>query len=198
MDGSIVSNGASGSDMLAWGGLAIAALALLLTAYWNRRSEKRLFLDEFWFRQVVAPKCIAPVIEFHDGWLAKVDSLDASDTDAKSLQALMSELQRTRLTIEHSAWITRIFSGTYYVEACRTLDLVEDSFAQELLVGVLGKGNNLSVAKSAIKASLSDSAVHILAIAATIHGGNLKPAVAGRPKRLWQRVLGRIAGYESK
>lgn len=170
----ILAESAPGADWTSWASLVVAAFALGFTIYWSRRTERRMYLDEYWFRQVVAPKCVNPVIEFHDVWLLRIGSLTGTKIDLDEFQNLMGDLQAHKSSLENSVWITRIFSKTFFLECSKNLERVEDSFADEL-GNVLLKKSSLEAAQSALKASVGDAAVSILANAAKIHGNVKAP-----------------------
>lgn len=174
MDRIVIAQGGTGPDMTSWVSLAVALAALLWTAYWNRRSEKRGYLDEYWFRQIVAPKCINPILGFHDGWLAKVESINGAQLSQLFVQNLLSDFQKEKSVVLNLTWVARIFSSGFYAKCCEFLDSVEDTFADEL-GRVLVSRQALSQAQASMKASLADASVGILQEAAKIHGGTLSP-----------------------
>jgi hypothetical protein len=174
MDGIFVSQETGNQGWISLVSLAVALAAVIWTAYWNRRSERRGYLDEYWFRQIVAPKCINPILGFHDAWLARVDSLNRNKVNQASVQSLLSDFQKEKSVVLNSTWVARIFSTGFYARCCELLDAAEDTFAIEL-GAVLVSRQVLSQAQASMKVSLADASVGILQEAAKIHGGALRP-----------------------
>ena len=174
MSKSIVFQSGSSSDEAAWIALAVALLTLVLTSYWNWRAERRSFLDEFWFRQIIAPKCVDPIMDFHREWLIKIDAINTNSISVKFVKGILSDVQKDMTAVSDSAWIAGMFSSIYYGKCCESLDVVEDVFATELGKLVVS-ANNIEAAKSSMKKSIGDAAVKILSEAATMHGSKLKP-----------------------
>lgn len=165
---------ADGMDVTALVSLFIAVIALISTFYWNRRVERRSYLDEFWFRQVVAPNCIDPVIKFHGCWVDRIDGIRSGKVDANFIRRFVSDFQLAKSTVLDSSWVAKIFSKVFYEKSCRYLDKTEDVFAEQL-AAVLINRQSLSQAQAEMKAILGDASVGILSEAAAIHGGRLKP-----------------------
>lgn len=170
-----------GSGATSWVSLFIAALALGITIYWNKRSERRSYLDAYWFRQVVAPKCIDPVLGFHDSWLRQLERLNDTPVDAAFATDMLSRFQREKSALLDATWVAQIFSLNFYRDACLLLDEAEDAFAANLGEVVLGR-RQLSQAQAAMKKALADAAVGVLAEAAHIHDG-LKPREGAKRKK---------------
>lgn len=169
----IIAEGASGVEATVWVSLLLAFGTLVWTAYWNRRTERRAYLDEYWFRQVVAPKCISPILALHDDWLSKIDNMPKASWGQSLVQGMIADFQKDMSQLLNSVWIARIFSSDFYSDCCNYLYAVEDSFANEfghVLVGT----QQVSLAKEAMKQSLGDASVRMLSRAASIHGGKLE------------------------
>ena len=172
MRGIVVSGGGS-SDFLAYASLAVALAAFVFTAYWSRRTERRLHLDEYWFRQLVAPKCIVPIMEFHDAWLAKMERIDFP-LPPDALRELVSEYQRARVGVLDGAWISKIFTGDFYANCSEALDAIEDSLVDNLHKVATG-AKDATAARAELRILLGEMIVRVLARAAEIHGGNHRP-----------------------
>lgn len=193
-----VTEGSSALDVIAIGTLVVAILALLWTAYWNRRSERRSYLDEFWFRQVVAPKCIDPVLSLNDVWAARVDNVTAANVTHAFVMRFLSDFQNDKAKVIGATWVSRIFKSGFYARCCDSLDQVEDVFAREFDNIVTGR-QSLDQAKASMKFALGGAAIDILSDAAKMHGGTLQPRQnSASPRRsLWRALVHWLSGMRS-
>ena len=164
--------GNSDWDPLPWVSLLVGIGAVVFTIYWNFRAERRAYMDEYWFRQIVAPKCVDPILAFHESWSLKVRNLDAS-LDIESVKKLLFDFQLDKALVLDGTWVSRIFSRTFYSDCCNALDEVEDVFAVELGRLVLD-GNRLSAVHVRLRDSLGSASARVLFLAAQIHDGKLR------------------------
>ena len=178
-----------GTELIAWGSFALALCAFAFSVYWSRRTERRLSLDEYWFRQIVAPKCVSPIIEFHDYWLAELSKIESATLNIKLYRQTIGTLQTQKSALENSVWIVRMFSPDFQQSCYKELEGLEDAFASKLGAVVLN-GADMDEACSALRQHVSESAVTLLSRAAHIHGNALKPR--GKLGTSWlKRLLSR-------
>lgn len=179
-----------GSNAIAWASFALALCAFAFSVYWSKRTEKRLSLDEYWFRQIVAPKCVTPIIEFHDYWLAELARIENDPFDLERSKEVIDALQRHKNKIENSVWVVRIFSPKFQKTCYEEFEVLEDSFAQQF-GDVAFHGKDLSEACSSLRQSLGNIAVKLLARTADLHGSALKPQKE-QGTSLWRRTAGTL------
>ncbi len=196
MRGIVISGAGSSGDLLAYASLLVSMLTLMFTAYWSRRSERRSHLDEYWFKQLVSPKCVEPVVQFHDRWMSNL-ALEIRADDRGWVENFLSKFHDERGALQEGAWVSRIFAGDYYDYCCSQMDSVEDAFVESIYRMSTGV-QQIAATRSDMRSALGDATVQILAHAARIHGGNYAPV--GQPdslstgKGLMSRLIG-IAGY---
>jgi len=177
MRGIVISGGGGSTEYVAYASMLVSLLVFIFTIYWSRRSERRAHLDDYWFKQLIVPKCIAPVADFHDEWMSKIDSANSS-MDRDAITRFISEFQLKRSKLQEGAWISRIFAGNYYDFCCQQLDGVEDALVDSLhkmSTGVLDETR----LRADVRLALGSAVVEILANAANIHGGNYRPVRVG-------------------
>lgn len=154
--------------------LAIAALTILSTLYWNIRSERRGYLDQFWFREIFAPSCVTPVIKLREDWVKKISNMSLKPQDAAVRNAL-SAFAGDKARVLRSLWLSKIFFKNYYLDACAALDNTEDEIANAFGRWLAKGGPNGDDPAPLVEVStiISDGCIGVIRLAAILHGRRL-------------------------
>lgn len=169
----LVINEASSADgILSLLAVVVSVGALVFTVYWNFRAEKQGYTDSYWFRVVVGPKCVEPIVAFRDKWNVRVAELQ-SEMSLERYRSIVGELQVDRAALEDSLWISKIFGPTIFSECTAVLDSLEDSFANKLVKLIVMQGTVGRVSTD-LSNDILTSSVKMLASIAKIHASGLK------------------------
>jgi hypothetical protein len=158
----------------------VAILISILTGgfsiWWSFRTEKRGYLDNFWFREITAPHCIQPAIEMQRNWLPRIESLANTALSKAEYQKIMGDLEAAINLAISRAWVSKIFKSSLYDLICARYEALSDQVANGLQKYV-----DSSVAvPAAVAISLSSNAsallMAILAESAKANAAKLKLA----------------------
>lgn len=127
----------------------IAGLALIgqsITFFVDRfdreKDLKRGRIDEYWFRQILLPVCIDPLLQLAHDTVAEIGGLhqiDAGDSDIpKHLQRAMSRFAVKKMAIVNSALILTMYRDELYDSFSNGLDKLQDGVEEH--ISLLGQG----------------------------------------------------------
>ncbi|HEL3007235.1 TPA: hypothetical protein UM358_001041 [Stenotrophomonas maltophilia] len=168
----IVIGNTGGVEPVSLVALVVSLLTLAFTVYWNFRSERQSYSDSYWFRTVVGPKCVEPIIAFRDCWSAKFAAVEGC-ISIDEYRAIVGEFQVDKAKLEDSLWISRIFGPKIFKECSSLLEQLEDSLADKLarlIVADAGKGR----VAADLANQLMNCSVGMLSSIAKTHSGGLK------------------------
>lgn len=114
----------------------VACLALIVsigtlgwTVWCEFTGAGRRRADEYWYRSVLAPNCIEPLIDLMNEYVAALATLNTDMTFEES-QAFCDSFAQKKERLLARLWISKLFSSEYYDQACLELDHIDDFFVQ--------------------------------------------------------------------
>lgn len=168
------------ADLVAWLALVVAFITLAWTIYWERVSARRRQIDEYWYRQIVGPNCVEPIIAFLNKWIDEL-LVHGANPPAATLDAMYTTFCTEKESLLSKLWLSKLFSNSFYDEAEETFDQVEDVFAEELTRShahankpTLSPGN-----VQVVREKLIESATNLLVSAAAKQSDTLNGRLAG-------------------
>ncbi len=181
MDGIFIWAQEKGGDPTALVALLVAIATLGWTIYWERTSARRRLIDEYWYRQIVGPNCVTPIIDFLNSWIDRLPELGVAPSVTKVDEAYEAFCAEKNVLLS-KLWLSKLFSDSFYEDAEQAFDDVEDVFAQELSnfyahkkKRSLPEGNLLLV-----REKLIGNATNLLVKAAGAQADKLNGKLAGR------------------
>ncbi len=175
-------SGENVQGIMGWIAIAIALSSLIWTFHSNRRTERRSYRDNYWFREVLAPSCLNPVLALRETWRVKIHSLFGVSIDGALLRTFVSDLQSETAALIASMWVARIFDGTFYQSAATALGKIEDAVTN-IMFEYLKRG--LPCDQSGVDKmvdALTEQCLMVLQFAATLHASNMKIKAAPQAK----------------
>jgi hypothetical protein len=125
------------ASLLATFSLIIALFSLGYTIYSGRRRERRAYLDEFWFRQIIAPSCVDPTLVLRKKWNPQLQGLVNKKLTKANCQNLTRQLQDEIDAAIDSAWVASLFEGDLYEGVERALESINDDIAKTISLASL-------------------------------------------------------------
>lgn len=168
--------GGGDTDPVALVSLVISLFALCASWYWSSRAEKRSYLDQFWFREVMAPGCFRSVMKFRDDTISRLNACVGQKVDGEMLKRLVNEAQVDVAAIIDSMWVAKIFRGKFYRNGSEAIQKVEDILAESL-----GKllGSSADFRKEHVEiigARVTQVCLHVLNLGVKLHSTRLRRA----------------------
>jgi hypothetical protein len=161
---------ASGGDaVLASWSFVIALLSLLWTALWSWWTFKRGHIRDYWFKEVIAPRTVVPLLAFSEEWLVRIRALQGSTDGAHAAQEL-GVFGEAKDKLLAQIWISKFLFEKLYSETCDQFDVVEDSLVTASGVVFLRNelGDNVSAADfDDVARALETAVLRVLRLLAT-------------------------------
>jgi len=132
MDNLLIQEGSSSSDVFALAALVVSIISVVATVLLSRRQERRGYMDEFWFREIFAPSCVMPLIEFRAKWEKNLSAVGNSNIGHSVGQKFVDAMGEDVAEILQKIWIARVFNGDFYGFCEVELEHLEDAFAKKL------------------------------------------------------------------
>lgn len=166
--------GGGGSDVWAIVAIAISVVSGGFSVYWSYHSEKRGYLDNFWFREVTAPNCIEPALKLRQVWSARIEQMANTRLPKHTYQKLLADLENDVGKAIDDAWVCGLFRGKLYINIRVNYERVIDAVATSLQRHV--DSSNVVPAFVAVELSvkISELMMGILAVAARANSSRLK------------------------
>lgn len=189
MDGYyIVSGERSGVDIVACVALLISIGTLVWTIWNEYSSVQRRRADEYWYRQVLGPNCIEPLVKLlndHIDDLQRVDTEKLTIEESRNFEAKFCFRKEELIA---KLWLSHLFSASYYQLASDELDGIEDGMAGKFGAWFYSakadrQADMLSLREDAIR-----RVTHILANAA-----DMRLRSFGGTSRWWRRIFMKTA-----
>jgi hypothetical protein len=176
MGDTYVQTGAAGPDVTAVVALVVSAMAFAASWYWSRRAEKRSYLDQFWFREVMAPGCFTAVMTFRDTTIAHLNTYVGQKVDGSLLKSVVNQAQSGVASIIDAMWVARIFRGKFYADGSEAIQKIEDVLASSL-GSLLGAEAVLTKDVAAtIGDKVTDICLQVLQLGVSLHSTRLRTA----------------------
>lgn len=170
----VISEQAGNVTSMAIIAVVISIAAFIFSIYWNVRSEKRGYLDTYWFREVTAPACVRPALELRTKWSAKIKSLANTTISLEDYRVLVKELDQEINLAVTSAWVSRLFKGDLYKRLRVQHEAALDAFTTRL-GDYIQNGLQLTAERMvALEEEMSAAWLDILRIAAKANSSNLR------------------------
>lgn len=118
-------------DLAGWITALAVFIGLLWNIYWSRISAKNAHRHEFWFKRVIAPRCIEPIINLYNDYIINLHSRFFQEDSSREMRKFIHEFQNAKNKVIGEVWISNIFDQNYYNLCCRCLDDVEDALAMK-------------------------------------------------------------------
>jgi hypothetical protein len=176
----------AGADPTAWVALLLSVSVFAWTIWNEYASARRRQADEYWYRRILGPNCIEPLVEFLNDHINRLQLINVGSLTAEASRDFCADFAQRKEALLAKLWISRLFSADYYDFACRRLDDVEDimssTFGSWLVKpAVAAQGDLVELREQAIT-----RVTEVLAMAAKIRMSGLRRN--GSPW-LWVRRL---------
>jgi hypothetical protein len=174
MDTLVIGGSSSSTDFIAVLALLVSIVSVIATVILSRRQEKRGYMDEFWFREIFAPSCVTPIIDFRAKWEQRLAAVGDASINQKKGKELVNEIGSDCAALLQKVWVAKLFEGDFYAFCEEELDQMEDEFAQVLGAAQLRSGKVKGVTAPTITEGITVVCARILQRAASIHGQGLR------------------------
>jgi hypothetical protein len=166
--------GGGGSDVWAIVAIAISVVSGGFSVYWSYHSEKRGYLDNFWFREITAPNCIEPALKLRQVWSVRIEQLANVQLPKQQYQDLIADLENDVGKAIDDAWICGLFKGKLYVNIRANYERVIDAVATNLQRHVDSPNVVPAFVAVGLSVKISELMMCILAVAAKANSSRLK------------------------
>lgn len=174
MGSTFVISGAGNSDIWAIVAVGISLLSALFTVLWSLRSERRGYLDNYWFREVTAPSCVEPAVKIRKRWSKRIEALGNTTIALADYRLLVEELESDVSRAIAKAWISRLFKGGLYLRIRKLHESVLDAVAGRLEPYVTSGLPFSAYLAVELSEDISNTMMLILKEAAQVNASNLK------------------------
>lgn len=168
--------GASSSDAIALGALVVSIFSIAVSFFLSRRQERRGYMDEFWFREVFAPSCVEPLIEFRAIWEKKLSAIGSGGVERSLGQSFVDSLGGDIADLLRKIWIARIFDGDFYSACEEEMEKLEDVFAEKLGAAQWATASRRAPVMPELVDCVTAACSRLLQRAAEMHGKGLSIA----------------------
>lgn len=165
---------AGGSDLWAIVAIVISVLTGGFSIFWSYHSEKRGYLDNFWFREITAPNCINPALALRSKWSAKLESMANSAISKADYQLIIGDLESDIASAIEGAWVSRIFQGDLFSKIRENYEKVLDVVAEGLQKHVDSPNPVTASSAVGLSSAISVLMIGVLAEAAMANSSSLK------------------------
>ena len=173
MGTSIVIEG-GGSNVWAIVAIIISVLTGGFSIFWSYHSEKRGYLDNFWFREITAPNCINPALALRSKWSARLEDAANKSISKLEYQQIIGDLEADVAQAIEDAWVSRIFQGDLFNKIREKYEKVLDVVAEGLQKHV-DSPNPIAASKVvSLSSEVSVLMVGVLSEAARANSSKLK------------------------
>lgn len=132
----------AGSHQIHWWAILAVLISLasaLFSVIWNFRSERRSYLDNYWFRQVTAPACVKPVLKMKKKWSKKIEGLAGKCVNLKDYRELVKEFDQDVNLAINKAWVCNLFKSNLFELISKKHERALDIFTLTLGENIDGK-----------------------------------------------------------
>lgn len=118
---------------------AFDLIVWIVSLFEKKKNLDRSILDDFWYRTIVLPTFLEPMMEFISEFSAKLRSLDESAGGADDHNSYLKSFQVGLRNITNKALILSATHEALYEIVSNRLDLLEDAVTAHCAIRALGK-----------------------------------------------------------
>ena len=124
------------SVLIAGLGLVVQSITFFVDRYDRRKDLKRSRFDDYWFRQILLPVCVNPLIELAHSTIGEITGLHqikSGDPEIpKRMQGLLGRFASKKMQIVNSALLLTIYGDELYDSFSVGLDELQDGVEEHV------------------------------------------------------------------